>query len=390
MNQYNFILVHKNKDFNKYNKLVKDSLPQNWIKANMTINIHNVDDNNKALQFIETYFSEIKEKNHQNTYFSPLIVLQSSFSLQNLKELGYKQLVQNFPCIQMNNWMKIQENTYTILDWQKKGIKYICQRSEKIQEELDYAIQLCSQVQIPLCNLDFSKPISYLTDVIFARLLKQSNCISWYGIYSNNQNNNGQTQKDFQHLIPSDFLKNEVVFPGLYVNHTVEINIELLALNTIANADELKNIDKETSILFEMKKKIMINMKERIQMNLLRLNKHLKFCKLWSKVGQMMCNFTKIIFLISLFKIYMHGFPRKTRLCMIQYYRGCQINQLRKFFSILYRNQEIQVLKQFTRLQIRLFQILGKIHIGKVIIMHNIYYKQYQLNHFLKYQLQLL
>jgi hypothetical protein len=44
------------------------------------------------------------------------------------------------------------------------------------------------------------------------------------------------------------------VYPGLYTNHTVEINIELLALNTIANADELKNIDKETSILIEMKK----------------------------------------------------------------------------------------------------------------------------------------
>lgn len=53
-------------------------------------------------------------------------------------------------------------------------------------------------------------------------------------------------------MIPSDFLRGEICFGGLYTGYTVEIDIGLLTLNTIAHADELKNIDKEASKLIEV------------------------------------------------------------------------------------------------------------------------------------------
>lgn len=41
-------------------------------------------------------------------------------------------------------------------------------------------------------------------------------------------------------------------FSGLYTGYTVEIDIGLLALNTIAHAEELKNIDKDVGRLIEI------------------------------------------------------------------------------------------------------------------------------------------
>jgi len=40
-----------------------------------------------------------------------------------------------------------------------------------------------------------------------------------------------------------------MVNPGLYTKYCLEIDIGLLALNTICVSDELKNMDKEVSML---------------------------------------------------------------------------------------------------------------------------------------------
>ncbi len=83
-----------------------------------------------------------------------------------------------------------------------------------------------------------------MSDVFFARLLKDSHCLSWYKDY-----NRKSTNRDIEYrlLIPSDYLLGEIINPGLYPVYCVEIEINLLALNTIAKSDELKNIDTEAS-----------------------------------------------------------------------------------------------------------------------------------------------
>ena len=60
---------------------------------------------------------------------------------------------------------------------------------------------------------------------------------------------------DARELIPTDFIASEVVNPGLYTDYCAEIDLGLLALNTICASDELKNIDKETSKLVDTKYK---------------------------------------------------------------------------------------------------------------------------------------
>ena len=55
--------------------------------------------------------------------------------------------------------------------------------------------------------------------------------------------------RDNRDLIPTDFTASSYEFPGLYMNFCVEIDILHLSLNTIALSDELKNMDKEVSLL---------------------------------------------------------------------------------------------------------------------------------------------
>ena len=58
-------------------------------------------------------------------------------SLEHMKQLGLKHLNSSFPTIHMKS-LRMEENSFSSLDWQKKGIRYVCGRLGKAQEELEY------------------------------------------------------------------------------------------------------------------------------------------------------------------------------------------------------------------------------------------------------------
>ncbi len=85
-------------------------------------------------------------------------------------------------------------------------------------------------------------------DVFYSRLIKHSGGISWYSD-SIMPDLGGVKDDDYSRLIPSDFISNEIVNSGLYNKICVEVEIENLIFNTVMAFDELKNIDKEASVL---------------------------------------------------------------------------------------------------------------------------------------------
>ena len=89
-----------------------------------------------------------------------------------------------------------------------------------------------------------------MIDTFYARILRAANCVSWYSD-SNKPDLGGARDDDLRSLIPTDYIYSEIVKPSLYNHYCVEVDIELLALNTICVSDELKNIDKEASKLVE-------------------------------------------------------------------------------------------------------------------------------------------
>lgn len=46
-------------------------------------------------------------------------------------------------------------------------------------------------------------------------------------------------------------MKDEYLKSGLYYSYCVQIEIQLLAMNTIALSEELKNLNKDASLLIE-------------------------------------------------------------------------------------------------------------------------------------------
>lgn len=52
---------------------------------------------------------------------------------------------------------------------------------------------------------------------------------------------------DARDFIPTDFIPSEVINPNLYMDYSVEIDIELLARNAICGSDDLKSIEKENT-----------------------------------------------------------------------------------------------------------------------------------------------
>jgi len=170
-----------------------------------------------------------------------LLVVSSCLSLKQ------RRFANDFPILTLPPYT-LASSKYSALDWQVKGIKAICHNYSKLAYELPAMIELCNYSHIPLCNLEEKDQINYITDVLYSRLITKSNSLTWY-----NEFNNMSVNSDFRMLIPSDFIKDEIIAPGLYLGYCVEININLLALNTIVLADELKNLDKEVSQLIEAK-----------------------------------------------------------------------------------------------------------------------------------------
>lgn len=246
---YDFLLIHKNIDVNNYNPIIKEVLKNDPVYQSherAKIKVHNLENNEMAVIFIEKTLQNLKE-----TFRSPvMLILQTNFSVPKLQVMGIRGLLNEFPYLMLPEFSTENLN-YSALDWQKKGIRTLCESYLALPSILDGLLEFCRYSHIPFCNLDGDK-IIYVIDTFYSRILRAANCISWYSD-SNKPDLGGAKDDDLRSLIPTDYIYSEIVKPGLYNHYCVEVDIELLALNTICVSDELKNIDKEASKLVETK-----------------------------------------------------------------------------------------------------------------------------------------
>lgn len=112
-----------------------------------------------------------------------------------------------------------------------------------VDQEISQLLDFCRWVQIPIGSIEDDRDIQ-ATEIFYSRLLKAGNAISWYSPMGR-PDLGGVNDDDFRKLIPTDCLSSSFTQPGLYLTYCVEIEIQLLVLNTIFISDELKNIDKE-------------------------------------------------------------------------------------------------------------------------------------------------
>ena len=199
MNEYIFLLVHKNKDVQRYSKIIRNILKQTY-EINQETKIKQEDCLNisKAITYINDYLKGIKEILRQPI----LVIIQSHYTIEHLKSMGVKILIEELPAMYMSP-LEIQSNMYSALDWQVKGIKFICENYCEIPAQLSNLINLSSYAYMPLCNsCEQEDHINNIIDIIFARMLKGGNFISWYDDYNNQSKN-----VDYRQLIPSDYIQ---------------------------------------------------------------------------------------------------------------------------------------------------------------------------------------
>jgi DNA polymerase epsilon subunit 1 len=61
-----------------------------------------------------------------------------------------------------------------------------------LNESVEELIGLARYAHVPICNLKNDK-LNYITDVIYARIMKNANCVSWYSLDGNPEIGGGKS-----------------------------------------------------------------------------------------------------------------------------------------------------------------------------------------------------
>lgn len=99
---------------------------------------------------------------------------------------------------------------------------------------------------VPLCNLSEDAPLTII-DTLYARNLSLSRHVLWYSD-TQKPDLGGHEEKDFRAYFQEELENPEVCKKGFYRHYCVEIDLSILALNTIMQAEFLKEFEEATNV----------------------------------------------------------------------------------------------------------------------------------------------
>jgi hypothetical protein len=95
---------------------------------------------------------------------------------------------------------------------------------------------------IPICNLSAPHSLlDFITNITYGRLLHSGEYTTWWNEY------NSEIIETYESILQTRRITN----PGLYTSYCIEIEIDNLAVNTVANSDELVHEDRETAMMMQ-------------------------------------------------------------------------------------------------------------------------------------------
>ena len=100
---------------------------------------------------------------------------------------------------------------------------------------------------VPICNLGEDTQLS-LIDTLLARQLTMGNQLVWYSD-TMMPDLGGNEDKNFRRYFQEEIENPEQNNKGFYRTYTVELKIEQLALNTIAQSEYLPEFDEASAML---------------------------------------------------------------------------------------------------------------------------------------------
>ena len=102
---------------------------------------------------------------------------------------------------------------------------------------------------IPVCNLSESSADAplFIIDTLYARALTLSKHILWYSDASK-PDLGGHEDKDFRSYFQEELENPEVCRKGFYRGYCIELDLSILAVNTIMQSEFLKEFEEASNI----------------------------------------------------------------------------------------------------------------------------------------------
>jgi len=184
-----------------------------------------VNDLANGLKIIDKLFLDYKSKNKAAT----IVILQSEIPPERLQFLGLKTMVTDFPVIRYP--LVPADNKFPSLTWITYAFKNIVLRFMEAEDWLKDRVCQSRYAYVPVGNIGEDSNLS-LIDVLYARSLSHGKHVLWYSNTSV-PDLGGHQDQDFRSYFQEEIENPETATKGFYRGYTIEIDVSVLAINTI-------------------------------------------------------------------------------------------------------------------------------------------------------------
>ena len=198
-----------------------------------------------CLKSIDQKLAEYKQKFKGAT----IVTLQSDLTPEKLQFIGLPTLINDFPVIKTPQIHT--DNDYPALDWIRFAAKNMTLRLLEMNPTLRERINYSRYSFIPVCNLEGDAPL-FIIDTLYSRTLAQSKHLLWYSD-SPKPDLGGHEDRDFRLYFQEELENPEVCNKGFYRGYVAEIDLSILAVNTILQSDFLKDFEEASMIATQYK-----------------------------------------------------------------------------------------------------------------------------------------
>lgn len=138
------------------------------------------------------------------------------------------------------------DNEFAPLTWIKDSCSNMISRFIDMPEWVRERINFSRYSYIPVGNLEGDCPL-FIIDTLFARTLQNSKHILWYSDTSK-PDLGGHEDRDFRLYYQEELENPEIAVKGFYRGYTVELDLSVLAVNTILQSEFMKEFEDASSI----------------------------------------------------------------------------------------------------------------------------------------------
>ena len=180
-----------------------------------------------------------------------MIFQSGELTPEKLQFMGMPTLVNEFPyikCPQVDS-----DNEYPALDWVRFACKNMTLRMGEMGPYLKDKVNYSRYAYVPVCNLEGDAPL-FIIDTLYARTLALSKHVLWYSD-STKPDLGGHEERDYRLYFQEEVENPEVCHRGFYRGYTAEIDLSILAVNTILQSEYLKDFEDAAVLASEYQQK---------------------------------------------------------------------------------------------------------------------------------------